>query len=72
MGSLNDEQLNVLERLGFKRNPEWDTTVKTLRENELLGTSRHRLDYIPRTPPLLDYYLWDDPFFRPMGRLSLL
>jgi hypothetical protein len=59
LNSLSKEQLDTLELLGFKRNSEWDITMKTLKEHTPSLTYR-------RSKSLF----WDDPFFMP--RTSLL
>lgn len=59
--NLNEEQLGLLSKLGFKRNKDWDTTLKTLRENNLLGNFRNNY-------PLPEWF--DSPFYSFPRRLA--
>ena len=61
LDGLTEEQLNLLSKLGFKRNSEWDTTIKTLKDNNLFRYNRD--DY-----PLPEWY--DSPLYSFPRRLA--
>lgn len=66
---LTKGQLEFLEELGFKRNQEWDITMKTLKEQTSLNYRKPRL---LGSLPLFDNFC-DDSFFRQRyNPLSLL
>lgn len=61
VSNVKSKDLEILERLGFKRVEDWDTTIKTLRENNvnLKHCSHCTFSIIPN----IDNYLSNSPSF---------
>lgn len=57
ISSLNKEQLDLLESIGFKRHQEWDITIKTLKENNMVSIINK---------PQYKYSLFNEQLFRPL------
>lgn len=64
VGTLKPEQMVILETLGFKRNPDWDTTINTLKENNVKTSSYDRLP-VTYNYPRLNFFdtFFEDPIF---------
>lgn len=61
IGPLNTSQTELLEAVGFKKNNDWDTTIKTLKENNMVGVKNSRRYKNSWRSPI-DYF-WDDKVY---------